>query len=66
MEDAGTIERLYKKLDEIEDKIEEIRLALIPEEEPTEEELKIIKEGRGEIKKGRYVKLEDALEILDE
>jgi len=66
MEDAGTIERLYKKLDEIEDKIEEIRLALIPEEEPTEEELKIIKEGREEIKKGQYVKLEDALEILDE
>ena len=66
MEDVGTIERLYKKLDEIEDKIEEIRLALIPEEEPTEEELKIIKEGREEIKKGQYVKLEDALEILDE
>ncbi|EDY36536.1 hypothetical protein ABOONEI_526 [Aciduliprofundum boonei T469] len=66
MEDVGTIERLYKKLDEIEDKIEEIRLALIPEEEPTEEELKIIKEGREEINKGQYVKLEDALEILDE
>ena len=66
MEDVGTIERLYKKLDEIEDKIEEIRLALIPEEEPTEEELKIIKEGREEIKKGQYVKLEDALRILDE
>ena len=65
MEDVGTIERLYKKLDEIEDKIEEIRLALIPEEEPTEEELKIIKESREEIKKGQYVKLEDALEILD-
>ncbi len=66
MEDVGAIERLYKKLDEIEDKIEEIRLALIPEEEPTEEELKIIKEGREEIKKGQYVKLEDALEILDD
>ncbi|ADD09020.1 hypothetical protein [Candidatus Aciduliprofundum boonei] len=51
MEDVGTIERLYKKLDE---------------EEPTEEELKIIKEGREEINKGQYVKLEDALEILDE
>ncbi len=66
MEDVGTIERLYKKLDEIEDKIEEIRLALIPEEEPTEEDLKIIKEGREEINKGQYVKLEDALRILDE
>ena len=47
----GTIERLYKK---------------IYGEKPTEEELKIIKEGREEIKNGQYVKLEDALEILDE
>jgi len=47
----STIERLYKKL---------------YEDEPTEEELKIIKEGREEIKNGQYVKLEDALEILDE
>ena len=49
MEDVGRIERLYKKLDK---------------EEPTEDELKIIKEGREEIKKGQYVKPEYALEIL--
>ncbi len=50
MEDVGR-KRLYKNLEE---------------EEPSEEELKIIKEGREEIKRGQYVKLEDALEILDE
>ena len=51
MKDVGKIERLYKK----------------PyKEKPTEEELKIIKEGREEIKRGQYIKLEDALEILDE
>ena len=60
------IERLYRKLDEIEVKIDEIRLALIPEEEPTEEEMEIIKKGREEIEKGEYMKLEDALRLLKE
>ena len=59
------MERLYWKLDEIEVKIDEIRLALIPEEEPTEEEMEIIRKGREEIEKGEYMKLEDALKLLE-
>ena len=66
METGEIMERLYRKLDEIEVKIDEIRLALIPEEEATEEEMKIIRKGREEIKRGEYVKLEDALKQLGE
>ena len=66
MEASEVIERLYRKLDEIEVKIDEIRLALIPEEEATEEEMEIIRKGREEIERGEYVKLEDALKQLGE
>ena len=64
--EAEIIEQLYRKLDEIELKIDEIRLALIPDEEPTDEEKEMIKRGREEIEKGEYAKLEDVLDVLDE
>ena len=66
MTEAEILEKMYEKLENLEKKVEEIRMALIPEEEATKEELELIRKAREEIKRGEYVSLEDALEELKE
>ena len=63
---ASMVLHLYDKLEEIEKKVDEIKLALIPEEEATEEDLEIIRKGREEFKKGEYVELNDVVAKMDE
>jgi len=59
------IERMSHKLEELETKIDEIMLAVVPEEEPTEEERDIVRRGREEIKRGEYKTLEDVSDIFE-
>ena len=66
MSEAELLRDMYEKLMNLEKKVDEIRMALISEEEPTEEELRLIKEAKEGIKKGEYVSLEDALKELSE
>ena len=66
MSEAELLREMYEKLMDLERKVDEIRMALIPEEEPTEDEMEAIKRAREEIKKGEYVTLEEALKELSE
>ncbi len=66
MSEAENLQKVYEKLSELERKVDEIRMALIPYEEPTEEELESIRKAREEIKRGDYVSLEDAMKELSE
>lgn len=59
------IERMSHKLEDLETKIDEIMLAIVPEEELTEEERDIIRRGREEIKRGEYKTLEDVSDIFE-
>ncbi len=52
MTEAELLQEMYEKLTNLEKKVDEIRMALIPEEEATEEELRMIRKARDEIKKG--------------
>ena len=64
MTEAELLQEMYEKLTNLEKKVDEIRMALIPEEEATEEELRMIRKARDEIKKGEYVTLEEAIRGL--
>ncbi len=66
MSEAELLREMYEKLMDLERKVDEIRMALIPEEEPTEDEMEAIKRAREEKKKGEYVTLEEALKELSE
>ena len=66
MSEAELLQEMYEKLTNLEKKVDEIRMALIPEEEATEEELRMIRKARDEIKKGEYVTLEEAIRELSE
>ena len=59
------MEHVYQKLGEIESKIDEIMLAVVPEEEPTDEERRIIENGRKEIGEGKYARLENVRDIFE-
>ncbi len=59
------IEQVYQKLGEIESKIDEMMLAVVPEEEPTQEERELIAKGRYEIKDGKYARLEDVRDLFE-
>ncbi len=48
------LEKMYKEIQGIKEELDEIKIALIPEDEPTEDELKEIKEGEREIAEGKY------------
>lgn len=53
------LEKIYKDLQTIKDDIIEIKLRLLDEEDITEEELREIKEGKEQIRKGEYTTLEE-------
>jgi len=46
--------KMYEEIKMIRAELDEIKIALIPEDEPTEEELKEIKLGNREIAEGKY------------
>ena len=46
--------RMYEDIKVIKEELNEIRIALIPEDEPTEEELREIEPGKKEIAEGKY------------
>ena len=46
--------KMYEEIKEIREDLEEIKVALIPEDEPTEEELMEIELGNREIAEGKY------------
>jgi len=46
--------KVYEEIKVIKGELDEIKFALIPEDEPTEEELKDIELGNSEIAEGRY------------
>ena len=58
------IREIYRKIEKIEREIDEIRLALIPEEEADENEKELIKKGREEIKEGKFVELDEFLKYM--
>ena len=45
---------MYEDIKVIKEELNEIRIALIPEDEPTEEELREIELGKKEIAEGKY------------
>jgi len=46
--------KMYEEIKVIRAELDEIKIALIPEDEPTEEELKEIELGNREIAEGKY------------
>ncbi|MGC1119990.1 MAG: hypothetical protein WBA22_02750 [Candidatus Methanofastidiosia archaeon] len=46
--------KMYEDIKVIKEELNEIRIALIPEDEPTEEELREIELGKKEIAEGKY------------
>jgi hypothetical protein len=46
--------KMYEDIKEIKEELDEIRIALIPEDMPTDEELREIELGRWEIAEGKY------------
>ena len=46
--------KMYEEIKMIRAELDEIKIALIPEDEPTEEELKEIELGNREITEGKY------------
>jgi hypothetical protein len=46
--------RMYEDIKVIKEELNEIRIALIPEDEPTGEELREIEQGKKEIAEGKY------------
>ena len=46
--------KMYEDIKVIREELNEIRIALIPEDEPTEEELREIELGKKEIAEGKY------------
>lgn len=58
------IDLIIDKLDQVRLEILRLRAALIPEEEPTQEEKKALEEARKEIAEGASVTLEELLREL--
>jgi len=56
--------KMYEEIKMIRAELDEIKIALIPEDEPTEEELKEIELGNREIAKGKYRLWKEAKEEL--
>lgn len=46
--------KMYEDIKAIKEELDEIKIALIPEDEPTEEELREIELGKKEIAEGKY------------
>ncbi len=55
---------LVKKLDSVRLELLRLRAMLLPKEELSEEEKRVIEEAREEIAKGSFVELEDLLEEM--
>jgi hypothetical protein len=55
---------VLERLDEVKIEISRLRAALLPEEEPTEEEKKAIEAGKKEIAQGKKTKLDDLAKEL--
>lgn len=64
MSNEELLMKMYKEIKIIKEEIEEIKGVLIPEDEPTSEELKEIKSGIAEIKNKKYRSLDDIKEEL--
>ena len=56
---------LYREIKIIKEELDEIKIALIPEDEPTEEELKEIKMGLEELNQGKYRSWKEIKEELN-
>ena len=56
--------KMYEELKTIKEEIEEIKKAIIPEDDPTMEELKEIEEGNREISEGKHRSWKDVREDL--
>jgi len=65
-----TIEMVYKEIKDIKEMLEELTeraiLNVLPEEEPTEDELRAIRQREKEIDRGECVTLEEAIKLLKE
>jgi len=48
------LEKMYEEIKGIKQELDEIKIVLIPEDEPTEDELEEIKEGERELAEGKY------------
>lgn len=59
MSSEEMLARIYHELTELRNEIEELKMAIIPEEEPDEWDLEAIKEGERDISEGKYRKWED-------
>ncbi len=59
MSSEEMLARIYHELTELRNEIEELKMAIIPEEEPDEWDLEAIKEGELEISEGKYRRWED-------
>ena len=59
------LEKIYKDVQTIKEEIIDIKLRLLEEEEFTEEELKEIREGKEQIRKGEYVTFKELKKELD-
>lgn len=46
--------KMYEDIKALKEELDEIKIALIPEDEPTEEELQKIELGKKEIAEGKY------------
>ncbi len=56
--------KMYEEIKMIRAELDEIKIALIPEDEPTEEELKEIELGNREIAEGKYIPWKEVKEEL--
>ncbi len=64
MGDTITLERVYKKLDTLEDRMEAIEHLLIPTIKLGMKELKELEKSRESIRKGNYLAEKEIFEIL--
>jgi hypothetical protein len=63
-EEKKLLLQIYNELTAIRAEIDEIKQAIIPEEEPDSEELKEINEGEKEISEGKYRRWKEIKEEL--